>query len=1594
MSTAVAASSSSSSAAPLSFDIQRGDNPLRDDDEKRSISHPRSTELALFVPRNVLSPHAITFGQWEEERRAPFRRAIQPLLDVFCTLAVILGVYDQRRPESLYAPYKHYPKAVITITDVRDADHDEAKGADFQGNCVGWLFVMHVAPMNPSGISPPDEPLGEKVKRSEKMKYEMEKETVKKTIEERRRYGEPQFIIEHAIADKVRASDRDAKVPYSRRGGGADAASNEIGFFRKLDMANWSRWCEHYNPLGANKYESSVTRADSTLNPFTALSMEVARKHARHHKAAEGFTEGLAFHWAEVSKGTFRYSYPQDGRYTFRIAPSELRDVHRRMFPVRYTIKLAHPHMLTYAAIYFNEDRETFNAKMRELGATVVPDAIDPDEFNQLDELAQRQHLESIEARRIAMEETRDKCHRLQAAVKDLGAIMNLSPTMDDLKRRIELDRDYLNIQLPPFIPPEGATEKERKTAEALHHRDLFNARAEARRLHQQRALADYATVMHESNTLISPARRAHCRYAAEHLAAHKTFCVPQPHIFSNLGHFEAMVATQFIVQEVAFRVHSAHCTTMVNEYAALTIPMDKPMKVHVFMIGPTATGKTVQLLIITEKMITDTVVAMGSESAQARFDGDANRYDWQLQTWEEAPPDMVGVKQQGGAQKSGNQATASDSAQTAMCAMFRVLFTASYATRTRLVWDESLKKHVAQILEIRGKTAYAMCMNCVESDIAENMYNRFCALTVTIKPRRDTSVAKKMASKLAPQTDRIRQWYIGLFRRDQYLMAFCFDLQELGVMAQFDFTKHDAIALAITAEAKKGGCKSADDPRHLDRLQTICAGLCLRDAIHRVLDSDTRVIDPSEPWTKEVELRFIRAVEVLLVIQPEHTVFGISLLRHQWEGAHVTAIIAAMQETAGLDAAWVSSLGSTENNDTGPRPPGGPRPGAAPATAAAAAAARAAPPARRPAAEDESLYTFWPRDESPVKLCTKGCGYAEHVGVRCKVWCPAPGCTRKTTECDLVAHKDIEPSGASSSSSRSSSSSDAKNETDGKAGGGRRKDRRPMHTGFNSEDLCKEQSTRDYIQWKFDDNDLPYNSRADDTQRAKLLCARLMNDCKMVSLRQAQEYFVKLLDVTVESEEGHGIRMIHFPKEYGKAQYVRIARRLFLDNDVSESVIVVAARKVLNHKGFHPGSYLLGMGSADHPFLLDSLEVTRAAQVGSAPFRVHNLQFVPAPITSALSRLLPGGPLQSLFHTPDLENKERNNRAHDDMLRKMSDLRSRVPWTPVSDAALWDRTVFAHHAFRGYFTLDSVDEHKCTEYPGKTLREIVATSANNRLLRERAALSDEIVLEYPKDIELLFPQLVSRVDYDNYERHASAADKRAMSLEGMRGTVGFIVGDMALDEWLDNQGTTGESTDSKRESKEMKRDEDDVSPASPPPPSRAARPRSAYERAVMASMMEPPEPPTPPSSPPSSAPPSPVHEPEPEPEPRRVTPSSSFFTGGPAAEASAWRSYKTTATTTASKRKHPAVTPEVSFMELMRSLPHESQPKRPFRSPPVTQTECESDQDNTSHATFEGEDEDEAPAVRPRGARRPVVSLLGDAPPCPRRKSVSLLLV
>jgi hypothetical protein len=38
----------------------------------------------------------------------------------------------------------------------------------------------------------------------------------------------------------------------------------------------------------------------------------------------------------------------------------------------------------------------------------------------------------------------------------------------------------------------------------------------------------------------------------------------------------------------------SAHCTSIINEYAAMINPEEKPMKVYVFMTGSTATGMVV----------------------------------------------------------------------------------------------------------------------------------------------------------------------------------------------------------------------------------------------------------------------------------------------------------------------------------------------------------------------------------------------------------------------------------------------------------------------------------------------------------------------------------------------------------------------------------------------------------------------------------------------------------------------------------------------------------------------------------------------------------------------------------------------------------------------------------------------------------------------------------------------------------------------------------------------------------------------------------------------------------------------------------------
>jgi len=1396
---------------PIPFSIGLADTPFRGSTD---VFHPLDRRLSIWIPRNSLLDHAVTFGQFKTLSQFPFAKTIEHALDIWCGTVIDLAAYDFRRRD-VYNQFPNMNHVVVTITNIKSAVPEEGKNLHNQipPRLLGWIAIAHIKPLRFDDLKLPSQLIaldaaaaagdgggrgrgrGRGSVAAAALADKMLKDhAIKRT--ERYLKGDPATMI----AEKITKAIEDAESAYKRA---VPIRTHRKTFYASMNYATYQETCGQYmNDMESAEKASGIADPRSAINPWNVFTLKRAREFARNAGAPTEYTDNAWWQKEEPIGAPLLAAFPNLGKDTFRLKPTELCDIHRREFPRAMTIDGANPHLAMLWETFYGKDQLEWKQRVIANGGRlgVVPrrrraaaggeHGAEEEKKGEEDEEDEEDDGNAglsadIDASKWSIDHTDLKRRApLYDAVARLHEIKPCAPTLVDFAKRVNLTAAWRGITMPPteeerkqsaILKDPIRTVKEKLRATMLRDRlqrvrqaSVFDLKSKGKALWQKQNLADFLAVLTPEGQISDP-QKAHARWASEQ----KTFCHPRKTRYHNLSEFGNMIADKYLYFEEIYHVHSSHAVSLMMEIAAWGATSHIRLKVHLLVLGLTAKGKTRGLRQLENKLIPGTYVPFGSESDKSMFDGNAEkRLDWQIRGASEANDKIFGISKAGSAGANishGKAAGAADSSAGDYTAHIRDILSDGGTSYDRLVPNPdpgSIQRFLHHHVSFECNFCMIVGGNFNKVDMADNMASRWATITQTLEDDRDdTSLPTKMNQKRQPVLDEKEIEYRERFQRDQYLCAVVFQCIKHGLVDDFDVSQHTAIMVRVFERAAEKGLKNTDyASRNDDRVKHAACTLQLVHAIHRLLDSETAVFRVDEKIDVDWYWRFIRAIEPLLVIQPEVTVFSIHLFREQWEGTYQSLILERLRLNVNLDRLIEKERGG-----------GGAVPhseGKDPASSSSSSSAAREPMQR----------TF------NLRPCTK-CK-STHIGP-CPKLCPG-GCKQLADRCFYDSCRE-------------------------KADAAKRKEAKGYSAGMdmNGADIARgllsvdiDDSSAKYVSLYWDDHKLVSSSRGHPTNRDRIrvLAARMCSGTSAINISQALQYYEMLLENNSEFEDANGVSVrgsmwIEFVEDpYNRrCVNVRIARHLFHE-DAQQSLVLEAIKWVLGHEGFRDGSYIISDHYPGRPYLLQCIERPSVPHGQKRlPFRIVNPLYTPKEMIKILGNDSDSesesdeeeeegeGKEEKKRGRPEKKKTKKKKEENDVSLEaSISSIRSSARWLIVNDPNEWEDTTMLDRCFSGYYGLKSLAEYKCVRHPRQNLLSLLKEHMNNEFISSNLRK----YRTYPDAIFALYPKARTTQSMEAYERSLPVEERRRMEPAYLRRQVSVLVGHIPVETWAEYEAT------------------------------------------------------------------------------------------------------------------------------------------------------------------------------------------------------------
>ena len=606
--------------------------------------------------------------------------------------------------------------------------------------------------------------------------------------------------------------------------------------FQRLTYDAWVNMCTFYLKRAPGQREQGFQDLDVTDNPYNAFSvfsLENACNKMRRANAAAQFT--LPPNWRTADGAVV---FPDDGTFTYKLAPSQLNCVHIR--------KLYLPH--AGGSVVNREATAEWLGYLQDVGmlpnGDLASEEEDEDGLSNEDRLLQAQRNYDSMATCTDADEGNTLISFKKRVTKRMAtarALANGDPALEAINRR------EAQLELLRVFEKEIFTEDE---------------------------TADVGDAIH-----------ALAKWKNEYLRENNNFCMPTAKRTSNLTRFGEWQTYDANLSETTFDINTAHQEVKSVWLACMHVYFYSPFHVHTCLAGPPGSGKSNTFHLNEKKLVPGTIRDVGSESAKAKMTP-GKKTDLSIETFEDINPSHMGVAS---TQSFSSGATTSN---TDAEAMLKYRLTKG---RVKGVY-KMVKDGVHSMVEVDSfcNTVMLVGMNAALNQVPKAISDRFNNIHFQVRTRTgfnggETSMFLKYQQADDRAGDRLKHDAYKRFHRNQLFHAMIELLIWAGVLAQVEMTVPVLIASHTMSKAHEKGLQETTNVRHFERLKFHCETLVIEDAIDRVLDSKLSPINRG----RDSIFRITDLVEFEkhFVGGSEHVSFGFGLLEHQWENTITLAV-------------------------------------------------------------------------------------------------------------------------------------------------------------------------------------------------------------------------------------------------------------------------------------------------------------------------------------------------------------------------------------------------------------------------------------------------------------------------------------------------------------------------------------------------------------------------------------------------------------------------------------------------------------------------------------------------------------------------------
>jgi hypothetical protein len=399
----------------------------------------------------------------------------------------------------------------------------------------------------------------------------------------------------------------------------------------------------------------------------------------------------------------------------------------------------------------------------------------------------------------------------------------------------------------------------------------------------------DFFNVLRQDNMGISEPHAAHAQYYDDHRAKKMRVSFPMDsYEFANLSPFGNMKAREMVDLELGAGAYCCHTAILRLKDAVTSVPIGEGMRFHVILTGDPGTGKSFALeLVYCQMAVKGTAVKATTQSEKAFYTANCRKLNGVAKMFEEAPPNLFGISNKSLNSQKG-ATVAGDSANTPEAAAFRDLMTSQVVVYDRQVTDKITGISETQTFVIDAQMQVSAACNADFTNFPAATRSRNSLVEMLLINRLDILMAHKNSKVPDEHSKKLLARWIEQSQRDQFLIFVISNLVKAGVVPPVNESVTAPLITSMHEAMSARGVAAASENRPMQRIRLLIQNACITEAIHTALDGPWRILRGDE---REWDWSIIQHIQRFMVASVDHLVWAYTMCADEFESSLRQAI-------------------------------------------------------------------------------------------------------------------------------------------------------------------------------------------------------------------------------------------------------------------------------------------------------------------------------------------------------------------------------------------------------------------------------------------------------------------------------------------------------------------------------------------------------------------------------------------------------------------------------------------------------------------------------------------------------------------------------